>query len=303
MAVHPELAGLWQRMPALQFEVQTLAALRQAMDDFSLRGRRLHSDLTVEELRLSRQQALRIYLPEREARPNSGALLYFHGGGFICGSLNVYDNYCRTLAHQSKLPVIAASYRLAPEHPYPAAIDDALQAYQWLHDHAANYAIDNTRLAVVGGSAGGGLAVSLCLALQQQALVQPKLLCPLYPMLDPSGSTASIKAQTDARAWSTAQNTFAWDCYLNDQAAPLARPLLHTNWQGWPQTYSFIGSLDGFLDETTTFFELLTQHGVDAQLDVIDGAFHGFDILGNPRADIIQQRWLKLTQIIHQALA
>lgn len=303
MTVHPELAGLWQRMPALQFEVQTLANLRQAMDDFSSRGKRLYSDLTVEEVRLERQQVLRIYLPDSRERAGSGALLYFHGGGFICGSLAVYDNYCRTLAHYTKLPVIAASYRLAPEHPYPAAIDDAMQAYHWLREHCEQLKVNPDLLGVVGSSAGGGLAVSLCLALQQHQLPQPRLLCPLYPMLDPTGSFPTMQAQTDSRVWCAAHNTFAWHCYLNEQAAPLTKPLQHHNWQNWPQTYSFIGGLDGFLDETTVFINLLKQSGVNAQLDVVDGAFHGFDILGNPRAAIIQHCWLTLTKAIHSALS
>jgi acetyl esterase len=132
----------------------------------------------------------RLYTPP-EAETLSAGLIYFHGGGFVLGDLDTHDAHCCGLAHEASVRVLSVEYRLAPEHPFPSAHDDAIDATRWVFDHHAELGLDPGRIAIGGDSAGGNLAASVALDLKDQQSCRPAFQLLLYPAIGPEGETAS----------------------------------------------------------------------------------------------------------------
>lgn len=221
-----------------------------------------------------------LYRPAAEslARP---AVLHIHGGGFILGNAQMCENYCIKMAADLDSVIVSVDYRLAPEYPFPAALDDCYTALLWMHQEAVNLHIDPDRLAITGESGGGGLAAQLSFLVRDRKQVPVKFVFLTYPMLD--DRTASVRDPGQYMGeyfWTRESNVFAWEQYLagkNDPPPYPAVPSRIENLHGLPPTYIAVGTLDLFATEDVEYALRLTQAGVSAELHVYPGACHAFD--------------------------
>ncbi|MFZ4746103.1 MAG: alpha/beta hydrolase [Sphingomonas sp.] len=215
-------------------------------------------------------------LSDHTARP---CALHIHGGGFVGGSALLEAPSMRALAQEAQCIIASVDYCLAPEDPYPAALDDCAAAFAFLLADAARWRIDTSRIGFIGESAGGGLAAGLALKLRDAGKNRPAFLHLIYPMLD--DRTAASGGADNVPVWSGPSNQFAWRCYLGDSiggdsvsiyAAPGRAPDL----SGMPPTYLAVGDCDLFLGENTRFARALELAGVEVEFDVYTGGVHGF---------------------------
>jgi acetyl esterase len=229
---------------------------------------------------------LRVYRPEAGARP---ALVYYHGGGFVIGSLDTHDGTCRALARASGCTVISVDYRLAPEHRFPAAPEDCYAALCFAAEAGAEIGVDPTRLAVGGDSAGGNLAL---LARERRG---PPLAFQLlvYPVTDAGFDTPSYRENAEGYFLTAKMMRWFWNHYLEraDQADdPLASPLRAKDLAGLPPALVLTAGYDPLRDEGETYAARLREAGVATELKRFPGQFHGFfsmhDVLDDGRAAI-----------------
>lgn len=240
-------------------------------------------------------------LPYRVLRPVGAegalpALLWIHGGGLVLGTPQQDDAANLQLVRELGITVFAASYRLAPEHPAPAALDDLVAGFRDLVARADELGIDPSRIAIGGASAGGGLAAALALRLRDEGGVQPVFQLLVYPMLDDrTGDDPSIDRR-HLRLWSPESNRWAWTSYLGADAAALADrivPARRADLAGLPPAWIGVGTLDLFHDEDVAYAEKLRAAGVNVELHIVPGAFHGFDAAFG-KADVskdFRRRW------------
>ena len=221
--------------------------------------------------------ALRVFTP---AGPGPHPAIYWiHGGGMIAGSVDLDAAYCAELCRRTRSVVVAVDYRLAPEHPFPAPLDDVAAGLRWLSGSAAVLSVDPARIAVAGSSAGGGLAAALLLRNRDAGGPAIAFAYLMYPMLDASHTSASAREFVDIPTWNRAHSEFAWDCYLGTAGTdPHAVPALAGDLSGLPPTMIQVGELDLFRDEDITFASRLLQSGVPTELHVYPGAYHGFEL-------------------------
>jgi acetyl esterase/lipase len=209
-------------------------------------------------------------------------IVWIHGGGMILGSYDMDAQFLDRLAARTGCVAIAVDYRLAPETPYPGALDDCFAALTFLRDSAGELGVDATRLAVGGNSAGAGLAAASALLARDRGLplVHQHL---VYPMLDDRQITPS--SRWDGLAlWPRELNEFAWRCYLGelygaDAVPAFAAPARATDLSGLPPAYIHVGSLDGFLHENVDYAARLAAAGVPTELHVLPLVPHGFDFV------------------------
>ncbi len=227
--------------------------------------------------------------------PPGSAALYLHGGGMILGldELGVlYDTAVRHYVAASGVPMLVVDYRLAPEPPPPAPVEDCYAALLWLAGHTAELQIDPARLAVMGDSAGGGLAAAACLLARDRGgpPITQQLL--VYPMLDDRTAVPDWEL-APLLTWTYDDNVTGWAALLggnadSDGVAPHAAPARATDLSGLPPTYLDVGELDIFRDEDIDYARRLTAAGVPTELHVHPGCPHAFEWLA-PHADVSQR--------------
>ncbi len=227
---------------------------------------------------------LRIYSPTNTAGDSLPALIFFHGGGWVAGDLDTHDGLCRRLANAAGCKVIAVDYRLAPEHPFPAAIEDGLAAIQWVGDHAADLGIDAGRLGVGGDSAGGGIAAALCQIVHDQggpAIALQLLLCPILDISHEAPSRLEFGQGyfIDRAAMARDIEDYAGAA---DRAEPRLSPLRAADLSGLPPTILHTAEFDPFRDEGEAYATRLTEAGVEVHAQRHDGMIHYFYAM--PRA-------------------
>ncbi len=220
-----------------------------------------------------------VYEPADHQAP-SGALLWIHGGGLVMGSPESGRGLCSRFAADLGIVVVSVAYRLAPEDPFPAGLDDCFDALTWMHDHAAELGVDTDRIAVGGDSAGGGLAA--CLAQRALDLDGPPICFQLlqYPMLDDRTPRTD---DHDALIWSASSNRYAWSAYLGHEAGQHEPPLYaaaarRADLAGLPPAWVGIGDIDLFHDEATDYVERLRDGGVEVELHVEPGMYHAAEL-------------------------
>lgn len=202
------------------------------------------------------------------------ALLWIHGGGYLIGDASIDDGLCRRFSRELGITVASVDYRLAPQHPYPAALDDCYAALTWL---AGLPAVDAARVAIGGASAGGGLAAALALRARDRAEVAPALQLLVYPMLD--DRSAQLPPNPNYRLWDSRSNRFGWNAYLGGADPQLAVPARHADLSGLAPAWIGVGTLDLFFSENLVYADRLRDAGVPCDLEVVPGAFHAFDRL------------------------
>ncbi|MGF1475618.1 MAG: alpha/beta hydrolase [Geminicoccaceae bacterium] len=211
-----------------------------------------------------------------EARP---VILFIHGGGWALGGIEEVEPAVRHLAHETGSAVAAVRYRLAPEHPYPAGLEDCLRAYAWLLSGDHELSLDTSRTAIVGDSAGANLALALALARRDRGQPLPQALGLIYGVFGAELDTASYNAFGDGRfGLSKAQMKIFFDWYdpggrRNDD--PLIQPLL-ADVTGLPPTWLGLAELDVLRDDTLMMARRLTDQGVEHRLEHYPGVIHGF---------------------------
>jgi acetyl esterase/lipase len=221
---------------------------------------------------------VRVYHPEGADGPLPG-VLYIHGGGFCVGSIETEHPGAAQAALQAEAVVVSVDYRLAPEHPFPAGVEDCYAALVWLAEHAAALGVDGERLAVMGGSAGGGLAAGT--ALLARDLQGPRLCFQVLniPELDDRLDTPSMKAFTDTPLWNRANAIQSWRHYLGDawggEVSPYAAPARAKDLRGLPPAYVSTMEYDPLRDEGMRYAMRLLEQGVSVELHQYPGTFHG----------------------------
>ncbi len=239
-------------------------------------------------------QRARLYTPPGLDTP-SPAVVYFHGGGWVVGDLESHDFLCRRLAVSGHVRVVAIDYRLAPEHPFPAAAEDAVAAFRWCVEHARELEIDPACVAVAGDSAGGNLSAVVSLHSAAHA-AKPALAVLLYPGLDATRSQPSHRALGDR--WMLTEASIAWyhHNYYGDSAEvhrhPDASPVFATEFAGVCPTWICACHFDPLRDEAVHYSELLRKAGVDVKLSVLPTMIHGFALMtrASPAARGITER-------------
>ena len=224
---------------------------------------------------------VRVHRPRDREGPLP-CLYSIHGGGYVIGSYAMDDPVFDVLCPKLGIAGVSVEYRLAPDSPYPAALDDCYAGLRWTHDHAAELGIDRGRIGVRGVSAGGGLAAALALLARDRGEVPVAFQLLDCPMLDDRQVTRS--SQIDGLpVWSRESNTFGWRSYLgalygSEEVPYTAAPARAIDLTGLPPAFVSVGGIDGFLDEDVDYAVRLTHAGVDVELHVYPGACHGYQM-------------------------
>lgn len=226
---------------------------------------------------------VRLYRPTDLAGPLPG-LLWIHGGGMVLGSVEQNDQLAQRLAVAGGCLVASVEYRLAPESPFPAPLEDCYAALRWFHAQAGALGLDPARIAIGGASAGGGLAAGLALLARDRAEVPVAFQYLIYPMIDDRNTTPASHTILDSRVWSRDKNLRGWQAYLGAApggaaVSPYAAPARATDLAGLPPAYIMVGTIDLFVDEDIAYAQKLIQAGVPTELQVYPGAFHGSENL------------------------
>jgi acetyl esterase/lipase len=208
-------------------------------------------------------------------------VLYLHGGGMICGSLDIYDSVVRNSVTKTGVSTLAVEYRLSPENPHPAPVEDCFAALAWLSAHASELGVDQNRIAVYGDSAGGGLAAGVALMARDRGVHLAKQIL-IYPMLD--DRTPLDERLVPFLMWTYDDNETGWrsllgEDYRTDRVSPYAAPGRATDLSGLPAAYIEVGELDAFRDEDIDYARRLSLAGVSVELHVHPGVPHAFEAL------------------------
>lgn len=221
---------------------------------------------------------LRVYVPDT---PSGAGLLWIHGGGLVLGAAAMDDVLCGETARQTGVTIVSVDYRLAPRHPYPAAIDDAHAAWLWMQRHLDELGLDADRIAIGGQSAGGGLAASLVQRVHDEggAIAAQWLFC---PMLDDRTAVDRARDGVDHFVWSNRSNLVGWSSYLGSAIGsvtlpPYAAAARRDDVSGLPPTWMYTSDIELFHDEDLAYAQRLESAGVDTTLEVVSGAPHGFE--------------------------
>jgi acetyl esterase len=221
-------------------------------------------------------------IPVRVYRPHAAGplpiVVYFHGGGWVVGSLTTHDGICRALADSVPTVVVSVDYRMGPEHRFPAAVDDSFAALQWVHAHAAELGGDATRLAVAGDSAGGNLAaVTAQLARADGPALAFQLL--VYPVTDHEFTSRSMEENAEGYFLTRADMRWFYDHYLRTAADgddPRVSPLRARDLAGLPPAFVITAEYDPLRDQGIAYAHALRDAGNDVELTTYEGMFHGF---------------------------
>jgi acetyl esterase/lipase len=276
-AAAPELRTPLLAVSAIPFNRLTLPIVRFAMSRESDPG----PGITPTRHRIENADVeVLVLTPSEHPAPRPG-VLWIHGGGLVCGTAQFEAPWAGRLVTALGAVAVAPDYRLAPEHPFPAGLDDCMAALQWMVKHADELGIDPDRIAVCGASAGGGLAAAVAqrafdegIPLKVQGLV--------YPMIDDRTALRDDLTGKGELTWSASSNRWAWTAYLGRQprlsdAPEYLAPARRTDVAGLPPAWIGVGDLDVFHDEDVAYAEKLTAAGVPCELVTVPGMYHGAD--------------------------
>jgi len=233
------------------------------------------------------------------ARPGS-AVVYLHGGGMILGSVELYDSVVSTYVSRSGVPMLSVDYRLAPEYPHPVPVEDCFAGLLWLVANAGDLDVDPTRIAVMGDSAGGGLAAAVALLARDRGVALARQLL-VYPMLD-DRTTTPDPALVPFASWTYDSNLTGWTALIGDsvgglEVPSLAAPARALDLGGVAAAYIEVGELDIFRDEDVEYARRIGRAGVSVELHVHPGAPHGFERLA-PTSDVARRAMADRIRVI-----
>lgn len=284
MPLHPEAAAFLEqvaRQKPHSFETVPVDVLRRAAV--------LGCSSTTDSPELSNIENLSIEgpdggrLPVRVYVPHGsepqGVCLYFHGGGWVLNNLDTHDDLVRRLAATSGCVFINVDYRLAPEHKFPAAIEDAYAAVKWVHSHAAQFGWDPRRIAVAGDSAGANLAAVACLMSRDRNGPPIAFQVLIYPITDCNFERPSYVENSEGYFLTRREMIWFWNQYVSSSAEmrePYASPLLAPSLKDLPPASIVTAEYDPLRDEGEAYAEALRKAGVDVTLHRYEGMIHAF---------------------------
>jgi acetyl esterase len=275
----PQLAeyALWEKSPAEARTAFTLLAKFSEPQSVPI-GR----SQDVEAAGGAGPVMARLYTPVAAGSGALPGIVFFHGGGFVLGDLESYDPFCRTLANESSCRVLSVDYRLAPEHPFPAAVDDAVAVMGWVEENAGALGIDPNRLSVAGDSAGGNLAAVVCQ--QAKAAGRPAIGCQL--LIYPATVMGRVPDKESATGVIQDARNFAWfkDNYLpagTDPRDPRVSPLYAADLSGLPAAYIVTAGYDLLRSDGIAYAEKLKAAGVAVTHVDYPSMIHGFLLMRN----------------------
>lgn len=293
--VDPELLPLLELMPSAELSDETIVETRQLLEgfappvnpeDFGARRREIFAPLEG----LEGGVRCLVYEPLQPSETPRAGYFHIHGGGLVLGNADGSEAGNAMLAGQLNIIVVSVDYRLAPEHPYPAPLDDCQAGLHWMIENAAELGIDPARIGVGGESAGGCLAAGLVQRVCAEGKHKIAYQHLTFPMLD--NRTSAPDGVTDPYVgefvWTHTQNRYGWSSYLGDHPAEApAVPARATSLEGMPPTWIATGGMDLFLDEDIDYARRLTAAGVATELIIYPSAPHGFMML--PTASVSQR--------------
>lgn len=293
--VHPQLRKTASMWPSFPVESRNLWLWRLMMRLSPPTAQA--ADLLVETIHIpageqATQMRLRVYRPSHPTAPLP-MLLWLHGGGYVIGRPEMDDAICMEYAREAGLLVVAPDYRLAPEHPYPAALSDGYTTLNWMMANATRFNADPQKVAIGGASAGGGLAAALCQFCLDKSEIRPALQLLVYPMLDDRSSFEATTPEPAHFVWDHASNRFGWVSYLGpstgvESEPEYAVPARRADLTGLPAAWIGVGSLDLFHSEDMSYAHRLQEAGINCDTMVVTGGFHGFDVTA-PAASITRE--------------
>ncbi|MEV0715840.1 alpha/beta hydrolase [Asanoa sp. NPDC050611] len=300
----PELAASLKALetPFEELSSRSYAELPAAREPWLVEPAAMADPRVVISDELAGSVPVRIFRPAGVSGVLPG-LLWIHGGGLLVGSAR---SDSAPVGYTAEAPCVTVSvdYRLAPEHPYPAQVDDCFEAWCWFFDNAAALGVDPARIALGGGSAGGGLAAATALRARDADGPSPVFQMLVAPMLDDRGRTGA-EFDEPAMGWTASSNRYAWRAVLGDAAggpsvSPYAAPARATELAGLPPTYLCVGELEVFRDECVDYAARLLRAGVSTELHVFAGAFHGWEFF--PSAALSRRSVAERTDALRRAL-
>lgn len=278
---HPDLARAARVLPRGLVGPRSLRVVRFVQSAMS----RLQRSPGIEVRALPSGGSVRIIRPD-DAVADAPVLVWMHGGGYVLGQAKQDDALCRRFARVLGAVVVSVDYRLAPDHPYPAALDDCTDAVEMARRLDG---VDPDRLAIGGASAGGGLAAQLAVRIRDRQEAPPVLQLLVYPMLDDrTGLDGPAALERGFRMWNSRSNRFGWSGYLGEADPLQVSPARQTDLSGLADAWIGVGDLDLFHDEDLAYADRLRTAGVPCAVEVIPGAFHGFDLV-DPGAPVSRE--------------
>ncbi|GAA4545058.1 alpha/beta hydrolase [Pseudonocardia xishanensis] len=275
--IAPHVEGLPRR------DLRELKATRAALDAAAAAAAAQvdPAGVAVEEQEIRDGPRVRVYRPDRPV-DGGGVILHAHGGGFVMCSVETSHARSVELVRETGLPLVSVEYRLAPEHPYPAAVDDVYAALEWLAGKGVDeLGADPGRIALHGVSAGAGLVAGVALLARDRGGPRPRFQFLNIPVLDDRQRSASIRAFTDTPGWDTTKSALSWDAYLERgvpggaDVEPYAAPARATDLRDLPPAYVSVMEFDPLRDEGIAYASALLAAGVPTELHVFPGTFHG----------------------------
>ncbi|HQP08990.1 MAG TPA: alpha/beta hydrolase [Anaerolineaceae bacterium] len=242
-----------------------------------------------------------IVWPENIDRP-AACLVYYHGGGFVLGNNPLQERLFLRIAENVPFVLVMPGYRLAPDHPFPAGVEDCYATLLWVARYASRIGIDRSRIAVAGDSAGGGLAAAVTQMARDKKGPAICLQILLYPVTDCSMTTESANLFTDTPVWNSVANRKMWEFYLNGwegPASPYASPMHAGSLAGLPPAYVETAEFDPLHDEGIEYARRMVAEGVEVTLHETKRTVHGYDII--KMNEIVEESLALRTQAIKKA--
>ena len=292
--IHPELLQAAKRSPKFDFNQKNLWFMRILMSLIPLA--KIPQGVLIENIFMPTESGqakirLRVYKTKIATTP-SPVLIWMHGGGYVVGKPEQDDGCCSEYVQELGITVVSVDYRYAPKYPFPIGLEDCYTALKWVISQARELGIDPNRIAIGGASAGGGLAAALVQLIydRQQFKVVFQLL--VYPMLDDKTVLRPAIDDSNNVTWTQKSNQFGWESYLGVSCGTkdipaYAVPARREDLSNLPPALIGVGSLDVFHDEDLLYAKRLQNCGVECEINVIEGAFHGFDVF-DPRLQVVR---------------
>ena len=293
--IHPQLRAWYDASPGFEFDnleefvpkcnAAELANLKED-PQVSVRDQMIPGPDGAPDVKI------RIYEPKDRGDELLPCLFFYHGGGFLFGTVYRQETLCQRYVKNVGCMVVSVEYRLAPQWKAPAPLLDCYAALTWVYDQGAAIGVDNTRLAVSGLSAGGNLAAAICLYARDKKGPNICLQMPLYGELDYTLDSLSAHEITDPKVWCRYNCEKSWEHFLPAGVMPneYASPALAKDLTGLPPLFSYIGQLDPGRNENIAYWNRLMDAGVEVEYHVFPGCYHCFE-LGVPDADYSKQAY------------
>jgi len=299
--IHPTLRKATASFPKLPVTSGFGRSLTRALLPLLLPKPKLPAGITIEKLKTVEGLSLRIYTPAGQR--TRAAMLYIHGGGMMIGSPAMDDALLASTAAELDIVIVSPDYRLAPENPYHAPMDDCQSAWSWIQQNLLQRGIDGNRIAIGGESAGGGLAAGLVLRIHDEGGPQPVAQWLFCPMLDDRTALDRSLDDIDHFVWNNKMNLVGWRSYLGksfgtEQVSAYAAPARREDLKGLPKAWIGVGDVELFFEENKAYASKLTSAGVPCQLEIVPGAPHAFEGLA-PDSELAKdylaeaKSWLK----------